>query len=58
MSAGTYVQCDSGQVGWPNGTRWVYEESAGKASEAVSHKTGRQSDKDWSSGVRCGTLVA
>jgi hypothetical protein len=41
MSAPTYVQCDSGQVGWPNGTRWVYKESAGKASETISNKIGR-----------------
>jgi hypothetical protein len=40
MSAPTYIQCDSGQVGWPNGTRRVYEESAGKAGETVSDKTG------------------
>jgi hypothetical protein len=40
ISAATYVQCDSGQVGWPNGTRWVYEESAGKASKTVSNKIG------------------
>jgi hypothetical protein len=37
----TYVQCDSGQVGWPNGTRLVYKESAGNASKTISNKTDR-----------------
>jgi hypothetical protein len=40
-SAPTYIQCDSGQVGWPDGTRWVYEESPSKTSETVSNKIGR-----------------
>jgi hypothetical protein len=46
MGAVTYVQCDSGQIGWPNRTSWVHEESAGKASETVSDKASRQSDED------------
>jgi hypothetical protein len=46
MSGTTYIQCDSDQVVWPNGTRWVYEESAGKTSKTVSDKIRRQSDKD------------
>jgi hypothetical protein len=41
MSAPTYVHCNNSQVKRPNGTRWVYEESAGKASETVSDKVGR-----------------
>jgi hypothetical protein len=38
--AHTYIKRDSGQVGWPNGTRWVYEELPSKAGETVSDKTG------------------
>ena len=40
MSVTTYVQCDNGQVAWPNGTRWVHKESAGDASETVSDEIG------------------
>jgi hypothetical protein len=46
MSAATYIQCDGDQVEWPNGTRWVYEKSAGEAGKTVSDKIGRQSNKD------------
>ena len=40
-SPATYVQRDNCQARWPNGTRWVYEESPSETSETVSDKIGR-----------------
>jgi hypothetical protein len=40
MSAVTYVQCNSGQVGWPDSARRVHKKSAGEASETVPNKIG------------------
>ena len=40
-----YIQRDSGQASWPDGTRWIDKESPGETGEAVSDKVGRKSDK-------------